>query len=142
MALQTAVLADLLEGEAAVARTSLGDRIHRLEVLSPNVVVEIDDGSALWRLQLDGTYYDEEPFRVAAVGSDDQLLTYEGWPHWLRYEGVPQHPVMHRPWACLRGTYEYHTFPGHTAGDDAWAVSRSDLRLPELLDHICQRAGR
>lgn len=48
--------------------------------------------------------------------------------------------ALHTPWTCLRGTLEYHLFPGHTAGEDRWNANRADHRIGDVIDLYCRGA--
>jgi hypothetical protein len=133
--LAAAVLAELLDDEAAVARERLGDRV---------AVLTVDDAAVLCQprgldqvLRLDGRGYDAEPFRFSVVDGDGVPLRGVAWPPGLHHS---QHPVLGVPFACVQGTYEYHTHPGHAA--DSWDRYRHQLRLAQLLDHLLRRCGR
>ncbi len=88
-------------------------------------------------LRLDGRGYDAEPFRLSVVDGDGVPLPGAVWPPGLHHS---QHPVLEVPFACVQGTYEYHTHPGHVA--DSWDRHRHRLRLAQLLDHLLRRCGR
>ncbi|MFI5062968.1 MAG: hypothetical protein ACHP9Z_03200 [Streptosporangiales bacterium] len=140
MTLHPAVVADLLEAESAVARERLGDRLSGLSVDSGRVVAVFNAHGRAWRLCLDGTHYDALPLALSVIDENGDPEPRENWPPGLAYEQVPGHPVLHRPWACLRGTLEYHMYPGHSA--DAWEFSRGDLRIADVLDHLLQKCGQ
>lgn len=132
------VLADLLGDEVAVASERLGGRAVGLRHDGRHVTCPLGPtGNAPRSLVLDGRWYDAEPFRVAVCGPDGLPLPADGWPPGLVHS---VHPVLGRPFACVRGTYEYHLFPGHH--HDRWDAYRSRLRLADLLDHLLCKAGR
>jgi hypothetical protein len=133
------VLSDLLETEADVARERLGNRLSALTVHGNCMVGVFSAHGRDWRLCLDGTHYDMLPPSLSVIDEDLHAQPRENWPPGLAYEQVPDHPVLHRPWTCLRGTLEYHMYPGHSA--DAWEFSRGDLRIADILDHILQKCG-
>jgi hypothetical protein len=132
------VLADMLEAEASVARDRLGHRASALSVTGACVIVVFGAPDLTWRLSLDGTHYDALPFAVSVIDENGQPQSRENWPPGLAHGD--EHPVLHRPWACLRGTLEYHMYPGHSA--DPWEFSRGDLRAADILDHLLQKCGQ
>jgi hypothetical protein len=134
------VLADLLEAESKVARERLGHRLSELSANGGCVIAVFRAHSRDWRFCLDGTHYDALPLSLSVVDENGHSQPRQNWPPGLAYEQVPDHPVLHRPWACLRGTLEYHMYPGHSA--DAWEFSRGDLRVADMLDHILQKCGQ
>src|SRR5690242_6267046 len=109
--LHPTVLRELLDDEVEGARARLGDRVLALTVEVPNVYCNfvVADGHG-YRLRLDGHAYDAEPFRVSTVGPDGEMLLAEQWPPGL-YHSI--HPVLGIPFACVRGTYEYHAHSSH-----------------------------
>jgi hypothetical protein len=48
------------------------------------------------------------------------------------------HPVLGRPFACVRGTFEYHCHPSHL--NDRWDSYRPTIHLADLVDHLLRRA--
>ncbi len=142
MTLHPEVLAELISEEALVARDRLAGRAHTVEAVDGFVYCMFEIPSGRYRLRLDCRDYDAEPPRLAVVDDDDHPLPGDRWPPGLLYSSVPLHPVLDAPWACVRGTFEYHCYPGHTGGDDAWDIHRTDLRIPDLLSHLLQRCGR
>jgi len=132
--LHPAVLADLLAQEADVAQQR-HERLATFEAVGSYVDVRFQAQERQWTLRLAGDDYDRLPLSVSFVDPAGQPLPLEQWP-----PGVPHsvHPVLHRPWICLRGTLEYHQWPGHTS--DSWDMSRSDLRLADVAGHILERA--
>jgi hypothetical protein len=138
MSLHPQVLRDLLECEADVARERLGDRVSAITVGEAYVEVRFTHSGVERRLRLTGKDYDRRPLSVSFVDPDGTPLAQEQWPPISM--GTP-HPVLGSPWVCLRGTLEYHLYPGHTAGGDSWDASRGDLRVPDVIDHILQRCG-
>lgn len=136
MSLHPRVLRDLLESEAAVARERLRGRVDAICVADEHVDVRFTQAGVEYTLRLTGKEYDRRPLSVSFVSEEGAPLAQEQWPP-IAY-GSP-HPVLGTPWVCLRGTLEYHLYPGHTAGGDSWDVSRGDLRMPDVIDHILQR---
>lgn len=133
--LATAVLAELLEDEVAVARDRLADRVAMLTVDGTAVLCQPRGLDQI--LRLDGRGYDAEPFRFSVVDGAGEPLPGAAWPPGLHHS---QHPVLDVPFACVQGTYEYHLHPGHVA--DRWDRYRHRLRLAQLLDHLLQKCGR
>lgn len=136
--LHPAVLADLLEIEVEVAQDRHAGRFTKLEIDGPFVLCWLSaDGENATAIRLDGTRYDSEPFAVDVVDARSQPVVAGRWPPGVCHG---EHPVLGRPFACIQGTYEYHTFPGHTA--DSWDQHRAKIRLADLLDHLLRKAGR
>lgn len=136
--LHQVVLQDLLEDECARARERLGDRIQDLSLRDGIVYCGFTvPGRGEYRLRLDGRHYDAEPFRVAVVDADDNILPPPGWPPGLC---LGYHPVLGVPCVCVRGCYEYHVHTSHLA--DVWDRYRHKIRLADLLDHLVRRSGR
>ena len=141
MTLHPEVLADLLDAEVGVARDQLAGRVDRIDVASPHVDIAFHAHGLPWTIRLDGSDYDALPLALSVVDEQGRLAGPAGWPPGLLYTQAADHPVLHRPWACLRGTYEFHFYPGHTGGEDSWELSRADLRLGTLAGHILERCG-
>ncbi len=137
MTLHPTVLADLLAAEADVARQRLGNRIENIDAATDHVVVSFRAQEQQWRLRLDGPDYDARPLAVSVVDDDDAPVGADRWPPGLAYGG--EHPVARRPWACIRGTLEYHTYPGHTA--DGWERYRDSLRMADVIAHLLEKVG-
>lgn len=136
--LHSAVIADLLEQEAKVARERHGRRFASLEVVGTDVLCTIDGtnkGTVI--LRLDGAHYDAEPFSVTVIRTDGSIAPHGEWAGSLS-QGM--HPGLQRPFACIAGTFEYHTYAGHT--EDAWDAHRHQIRLADLLDHLLRKAGK
>lgn len=126
------VLAELLDGEIAVAAERLAGRctIERHErcihARSSNGLV----------IRLDGGRYDAEPFAVAVISDDHEIAPASDWPVRLN---SGEHPVLQQPFVCARGTAEYHTHPSHL--DDRWDLHRGRVQLVDLLRHLLDRAS-
>lgn len=132
------ILNDLLDDELDAARTRLGSRVEGVRHDGRYVWCPLPEASGEPRfLRLDGAHYDTEPLRVAVCGGDEVQVGAEGWPAGLLHS---VHPVLQQPFACVRGTWEYHMFPGHH--QDRWDVHRARLRLADLLDHLLRKVGR
>lgn len=121
-----------------MARVRIGDRATSIEAGGGFVRCAFQgaDGTDPV-LRLDATNYDAEAMRLGVVNAEGQPIPGVAWPPGLYYG---EHPILQRPWTCLRGTYEYHCYPGHAA--DSWDHHRNDLRLGDLLDHLLQKCGR
>lgn len=136
--LHPAVAHDLIEREACVAREAHGQRIASLDVIGTDVICAITNdalGTVLFRF--DGARYDAEPFAFSVIDADGAVAPIERWPAGLAHS---EHPVLHRPFSCVRGCIEYHAYPGHTS--DPWDHHRATLRLGDLLDHLLRKAGK
>jgi hypothetical protein len=131
------VVNDLLAAEAAVARARLGSRVSAVSADGDRVTADFAVHGRKLRICLDGMHYDAMPFAVSLFDEAGRQLPGQEWPPGLAHG--PDHPVLHRPWACIRGTLEYHMYPGHSS--DAWESSRGDLRTADILDHLLQKIG-
>lgn len=134
--LHAEVLADLLDREVDMARAALGGRAGDLHREGSALVMTVERGAGRWRLRLDGTGFDAEPFDIALVDEQNEILPIEGWIPQLAY-GV--HPVLGVPWTCVTGTRGYYLFPGHH--QDRWDAVRHRTHAADLLDHLLTKAG-
>jgi hypothetical protein len=85
----------------------------------------------------DGTNYNAEPLGLSVIDpSSHEPLPAGEWP-----EGLcgGEHPSLHRPFACLRGLYEYHVHFSHL--QDTWDLHRYALRFDVVVGHVLNRAG-
>ncbi len=137
MTLHPTVLADLVAAEADVARERLRGRVDSVDAAADHVVVSFRAHDQVWRLRLDGPEYDARPLAVSVIDATGAAVTADQWPPGLAYGG--EHPVARRPWTCIRGTLEYHTYPGHTA--DGWERYRGSLRMADVIAHLLEKAG-
>lgn len=136
MPLHPVVLADLLDVEVEQARSVLGDRAGDLHREGPFLRMTITRPDGTWPLQLDGTRFDSEPYDVALVDDDGQILPIDRW-----IPGVAHsvHPVLGVPWICISGTRAYYAYPGHHL--DRWDAGRYSLRADSLIRRILERVG-
>ncbi len=136
--LHPTVLRELLYDDVAVARDRLAGRAQDIVADGHIVYCHFQaPGGGSYCLRLDGRAYDAEPLRLSAVDADGRPLPASGWPPGLYHS---EHPVLKVPFACVQGTYEYHTYPGHLV--DVWDRYRHGLRLADLLDHLLRKCGR
>jgi hypothetical protein len=138
VSLHPALLAEMLGDEVMVARSKLGDRITKLEVVGTDVLCHLTEtnvGDAI--IRLDGRNYDSEPFSVTVIDETGAVTDQSRWPGNL-CGGI--HPGLGRGFVCIQGTFEYHCHSSHLG--DRWDIYRPTLRLPHLLDHLVRRAGR
>jgi hypothetical protein len=136
--LHSSLLTELLEEEVAVARARLGDRVASIDIVGTDIVCRLEDtnvGTVLLRFA--AAEYDAEPMSFAVVTETGEIAKQPQWPGAL-FHSI--HPSLSREMACVQGTYEYHTFPGHT--DDHWGSHRRELRFPHLLEHLVRKAGK
>ncbi|GLZ40624.1 hypothetical protein [Actinokineospora sp. NBRC 105648] len=89
MALHPVVLADLLEVEQA--RVQLGDRAQDLRREGNCLLVTLGRPDGTWNLRLDGSRYDAEPFDVALVDDEGEILQAEDW---IPGFGLGVHPSL------------------------------------------------
>jgi hypothetical protein len=127
------ILSEVLDAELAVAVERLGGRISDLRRSGATIICQLNSGTTL---RFDGGRYDAEPYAVSVVNGSGEVLRGEQWPGNLNHG---EHPVLGRPFICIRGTYEYHAHPSHLA--DQWDRYRGRMALVDLLEHILRRAG-
>lgn len=128
---------DRLDREIEVAQAQHASRGGRLERSGLNVRLWLPGMQIGTAIELDGSAYDAEPFSVRVVGQDGQPLSADRWPPGLFHS---QHPVLHRPFACLQGVLEYHLHPSHLG--DSWDRYRQTIRLVDLVGHIIIKVAR
>ncbi len=128
----------MLEEEVSVARDRLGDRIAAIDIVDTDITCRLE-GTTVGTvfLRFAAINYDAEPMSFAVVTDTGEIAEQAAWPGGL-FHSI--HPSLGRAMACVQGTYEYHSFPGHTS--DRWDAQRATLRFPHLLDHIVGKAGK
>ncbi|WP_298800778.1 hypothetical protein [Pseudonocardia sp. 73-21] len=130
-------MADLLDSEVALARNALGEgRTADLQRDGCSLVMTLVRPDGSWRLRLDGTRYDAEPFDIAFVDDAGEILPLESWPPNYAH-GV--HPVLGRPWVCVSGTRGFYLYEGHHT--ERWDAVRYTARADTLLDRLLTKAG-
>lgn len=136
--LQSGLLAEMLDDEVDLAIRRLGDRAAGLAHNGRYITcpVSASDGTAA-QLRLDASRYDGDPVRVDVCDQHGTTLPSELWPGSL-FHSI--HPVTNAPFVCIRGTFEYHIYPGHNT--DRWDAVRPTLRIADVLDHLLRKAGR
>jgi hypothetical protein len=130
------VLGDLLDSEVALARQRLGDRAGDLCRDGMSLIMTLKRGDGTWLLRLDGTWYDAEPFDVALVDSDGEVLPLEQWIPGFAHS---VHPVFGVPWTCVSGTRAYYSHESHHT--ERWDAVRYRLRTDSLVDKLLTKAG-
>lgn len=130
------LLTELLAAEVEVARDRVAGRYETLDLDGTTVTCTTVIAGVVYRIALNGDAYDAEPLKLAVVDPAGTPLPAASWPPGLSYG---EHPVLGRPWACVRGTFEYHLYPGHHA--ESWDGIRREVRLADLLDHLLRKAG-
>jgi Predicted metal binding domain len=135
--LHPSILEEILDAEMGVAQERCGPRgatlerhrtaVHATWTTADHTVVTV---------AFDGAAYDAEPFRVDQVDANGQPQAPGQWHKQLLHS---VHPVLNRPFICVRGTYEYHCHPSHL--DDRWDLHRGSVRLGDLLAHLMIRTG-
>jgi hypothetical protein len=139
MTTHPALRAELLDDELGVVRSRLGERVMGIERIGSVIRLPMaaPDGGLVF-LTLDGTGFDAEPFGLTLTELDGTITPLERWPSGL---APALHPVLNRPFACIRGCAEYYdSHPSRL--QERWDAVRYTLRLADLLDHALQRAGR
>lgn len=132
------LLARLLDDELDVAQSRLGDRVTGIERIGSVIRLPMTapNGASVF-LTVDGSGFDAEPFGLTVIELDGSVAPPDRWPGGL---GAGVHPVLNRPFACIRGCIEYYCHPSHL--QERWDVVRNTLRLADLLDHALRKAGR
>jgi len=74
-------------------------------------------GRTTLRLKLACDNWNDSPPSITLHAADGSLLTAAPHNPTGVFNGGP-HPVMNRPFVCMRGAREYHTHPSHVA--DPW----------------------
>lgn len=130
------ILTDLLEEEVALVRSALGTRAGDLHRDGAALVMTVVRPDGRWRLRLDGTWYDAEPFDVALVDDTGEVLPLHEWIPGLAHG---EHPVLRLPWVCLSGTRAYYLYEGHHT--ERWDAVRFRHRADNLLDRLLTKVG-
>lgn len=130
------VLAELLDEEIGIARDRLAGRFLAIERRGADVMVTFAAGDQTHTMVLHGRRYDADPFALSFIDGSGADLAGPSWPVGVLYD---QHPVLNRPWACVRGTYEYFRHPSHYT--ESWDAIRQDVRLWYLVDQLLKKAG-
>jgi hypothetical protein len=136
VALHPAVLADLLDGEIRQARRKLGDRAGDLRRVGSDVIMSVVRPDGTWILRLDGARYDAEPFDVALVDANGEVLPLD---RWIPGFALGVHPSLGVPFVCVSGTRGYYAHESHFS--ERWDSNRYGLRLDTLLDFLLRKAG-
>ena len=136
MALHPAILHNLLDVEVEVARAALGTRAGDLHRDGSSLLMTLHRPDGIWMLRLDGSRYDAEPFEVALVDNDGEVLPMDRWIPGLAHS---VHPVLQVPWICISGTRAYYCYPGHH--QDRWDAARYQLRADSLLDTVLRKVN-
>ncbi len=122
---------ELLEQEVGAVRANdfLLRRIDTIKADRRRVLVDCaPEGSPPARLAFAGEHYDIAPLSMSVLDLDTGgPLPGACWPGALYFGS--DHPVLKRPFACLRGLLEYHVHPSHIA--DPWDRLRFELRLTD-----------
>ena len=132
--LHPAVLHALLDDELVVINERLASMGVRAERHDDKVLVQAPQLGNDRVLVLNAERYDGEPVGISVADPAGGVLPGSAWPPGL-YGG--EHPVLGRPFVCVRGTLDYHTHPSHT--NDPWERYRGRIRLPELIAHLLRR---
>jgi len=136
MALHPEILTDLLDEEVRQARSRLADRAGDLRREGHDLLITLVRPDGSWILRLDGERYDSEPFDVALVDDDGNVLPAEKWISGYAH-GI--HSSLGTPWVCVSGTRAYYAHESHFA--ERWDAVRFSLRADNLLNHLLRKAG-
>lgn len=128
------IVADILDAEIEVTAARLADGIRSLSREGSYVYAQLTGGTTL---RFDGSRYDTDPYDVAVLDAAKTPLPEAAWPPGLNHG---QHPILNRPFICIRGTGEYHAHPSHLS--DPWDLYRGRIALADLLGHIIRRIPR
>lgn len=132
--LHPALLRELLDDEVVVINERLSARGVTARRDGHHVHIRAREVGEERILILDAEKYDGEPVGVFVSNSEGDLLPGSGWPPGL-FQG--EHPVLHRPFVCVRGTIDYHIHPSHI--EDSWDRYRGRIRLADLVVHLLRR---
>lgn len=132
---------ELLEREVAAVRDNeyLLRRVDRLERDGRRVLATCTPPSGVpATLCFTADDYDGRPLSFKVIDPETGAdLPGVAWPAGLYFGS--DHPVLQRPFICLRGLEEYHLHPSHIA--DRWDRVRYELRFPVLLGQLLTKAG-
>jgi hypothetical protein len=124
------------ELELARNQVTLMERVTSMTREARTIVVKPRRIDAPLLLVFDGRNYDADPLGLTVVDeTTGAVASTEMWPGNL---SAGEHPSLKRPFACIRGLYEYHTHYSHLEPWDRWRYS---LRFPLLLKHVLDKAG-
>jgi hypothetical protein len=132
--LHPSVLSELLDDEVVVINERLAARGVTAQRDGHHVQVRAPELGENRILILDAERYDGEPVGVLIGDTDGHVLPGSEWPPGL-CQG--EHPILRRPFVCVRGTIDYHAHPSHTS--DAWDRYRGRIRLADLVVHLLRR---
>lgn len=136
MALHPVLLAELLDLELERAREKLGDRAGDLHREGTHLLMTLAQGERSWTLRLDGTRFDAEPYDVALVDSEGNVLPIEDW---IPNFALGIHTSLNVPWVCVNGTRAYYAHESHYK--ERWDHDRSALRADSLLEKLLAKVG-
>ncbi|BEP15932.1 hypothetical protein acdb102_42430 [Acidothermaceae bacterium B102] len=136
MALHPALLDELLDLELDRARARLGERAGDLHREGPHLLMTLTVAQRSWQLRLDGTRFDAEPYDVALVDTDGDVLPLEDWIPGFAH-GI--HTSLQVPWVCVNGTRAYYAHESHFK--ERWDHDRATLRADSLLLKLLAKAG-
>ena len=132
--LHPAVRRELLDAELVLVR----ERFEKRGVVGwhddTTVFIEAPGFGDDRLLALDALNYDAEPVGIGFVTAEGDQLACAEWPPGL-CQG--EHPVLARPFICIRGTSDYHYHPSHV--EDTWDRYRPHLRIPEVVGHLLSK---
>lgn len=136
MTLHAELLAELLDLEVQVARAALGERAGDLHREGHHLLMTLQRDDGQWTLRLDGSQYDAQPYDLALVDAEGEVLPFDEWIPGLAHS---VHPILDRAWACISGTAAYYCYPGHHA--DRWDASRYQQGADSLLATVLKKVG-
>lgn len=136
MTLHPELLGELLDREVQVARAALGGRAGDLHREGNHLLMTLTREDGQWTLRLDGTQYDAQPYDLALVDADGNVLPLDEWIPGL---GHSVHPILNRAWACISGTAAYYCYPGHHS--DRWDAVRYQQGADSLLVTVLRKVN-
>lgn len=126
----------LLDHEIGQAREQkwFAERVSSIERNGLDIIVQPIRLDPELAFRFYGRRYDAEPLGFAVTHSDGEIAEIPAWPPGLCHG---EHPWLKRPFACVRGLFEYHTHFSHL---EPWDRCRYDLRFPLVLQHVLTKA--
>lgn len=136
MALHPALLHELLDIELEAARDRLGDLAGDLHRDGAHLFMTLTKDGRSWTLRLDGSRFDAEPYDVALVDDEGEVLPLG---EWIPGFALGIHTSLEVPWVCVNGTRAYYAHESHFK--ERWDHDRTTLRADTLLSKLLQKAG-
>lgn len=136
---------------------------HRLDLIQRQFPAVVETPAGWWDAWFDGSDYlyfkareratkrqfdfrldlrdfNVQPPELTVVSPQtlDPVNEPDAWPETIRFR--EPHPVLRRPWACLRGLREYHTHISHQHAP--WDNYREPYTLHRIMENIVSSLHR